>query len=94
MNFHVPLSLGKLGRRRWRETCVGHFTMSTASRSRFYECNNERRTMIKTGPRLATYFVILSLVVAAGIAYGLLGEQLGMRTVYHSPENSSGSSGK
>jgi hypothetical protein len=41
-----------------------------------------------------TYFIILSLVVAAGIVYGLLGEQLGMRTVYHSPENSSGSSGK
>jgi hypothetical protein len=35
-----------------------------------------------------------SLVVAAGIAYGLFGEQLGMRTAYHSPENSSGSSGK
>jgi hypothetical protein len=50
--------------------------------------------MIKTGPGLTTYFIVLSLVVAAGIAYGLLGEQLGMRTVYHSPENSSGSSGK
>lgn len=50
--------------------------------------------MIKTGPGLTTCFMVLSLVVAAGIAYGRLGEQLGMRTVYHSPENSSGSSGK
>jgi hypothetical protein len=50
--------------------------------------------MIKTGPGLTTYFIVLSLVVAAGIAYGLLGEQLGMRTVYHSPENASGSSSK
>ena len=40
--------------------------------------------MIKTGPGLISYFIVLSLVVAAGIAYGLLGEQLGMRTVYHS----------
>ena len=50
--------------------------------------------MIKTGPTLTTYFIVLSLVVAAGIAYGLFGEQLGMRTVYHPPVNSSGSSGK
>jgi hypothetical protein len=50
--------------------------------------------MIKTGPRLTTFFVVVSLVVAGGIAYGLLGEQLGIRNVYHSPQNSSGSSGK
>ena len=36
--------------------------------------------MIKTGPGLTTCFIVLSLVVAAGIAYGRLGEQLGMRT--------------
>jgi hypothetical protein len=45
------------------------------------------RTMIKTGPCLTTYFIVLSLVVGAGILYGLLGEQLGMRTVYHSPSS-------
>ncbi len=40
--------------------------------------------MIKTGPGLTTCFIVLSLVVAAGIADGLLGERLGMRLVYHS----------
>ena len=55
---------------------------------------HRRQAMIKTGPGLTTYFIVLGLVVAGGIVYGLLGEQLGLRTVYHSPENSSGSSGK
>jgi hypothetical protein len=50
--------------------------------------------MIKTGTGLTTYFIVLGLVVAGGIVYGLFGEQLGIRTVYHSPANSSGSSGK
>ena len=50
--------------------------------------------MTKTGPGLTTYFIVFGLVVAGGIVYGLFGEQLGMRTVYHSPENSLGSSGK
>jgi hypothetical protein len=46
--------------------------------------------MIKTGPGLTTYFIVLCLVVVGGIVYGLLGEQLGFRTVYHSPASSSG----
>ena len=50
--------------------------------------------MIKTGPGLTTLFIVLGVVVACGIVYGLLGEQLGIRTVYHSPQTSSGSSGK
>lgn len=50
--------------------------------------------MIKTGPGLTTLFIVLSLVVAGGIVYGLLGEQIGIRTVYHAPETSSGSSSK
>jgi hypothetical protein len=50
--------------------------------------------MIKTGSGLTTSVIVLGLVVAGGIVYGLLGEQLGIRTVYHSPEASSGSSGK
>jgi hypothetical protein len=41
--------------------------------------------MIKTGRSLTTYFIVLSLLVGAGIVYGLLGESLGLRTVYHSP---------
>jgi hypothetical protein len=39
-------------------------------------------------------FHLLCLVVVGGIVYGLLGEQLGIRTVYHSPASSSGSSAK
>jgi hypothetical protein len=50
--------------------------------------------MIQIGSGLTTYFIVLGLVVAGGIVYGLLGEQLGIRTVYHSPTNSAGSSGK
>ena len=50
--------------------------------------------MINTGPGLTTLFIVLGVVVASGIVYGLLGEQLGIRTVYHSPQTSSGSSGK
>jgi hypothetical protein len=50
--------------------------------------------MIQTGPGLRTVFIALGLVVAGSIVYGLLGEQLGIRTVYHSPQNSSGPSSK
>ena len=50
--------------------------------------------MIKTGQGLTAYFIVLGLVVAGGIVYGQLGDQLGMRTVHHCLENSSGSSGK
>jgi len=55
---------------------------------------HRRRRHNQTGPGLTTSFIVLGLVVAGGIVYGLLGEQLGIRTVYHSPQNSSGSSGK
>ena len=50
--------------------------------------------MIQTGPGLTAFFIVLGFVVAGGIVYGLLGEQIGIRTVYHAPETSSGSSGK
>jgi hypothetical protein len=50
--------------------------------------------MIKTGSKLTPYFSVLSLVVAAGIVHGLLGEQLGIRTVYHSPGSASGAAGQ
>ena len=50
--------------------------------------------MIKTGRGLTTFVIVLGVVVAGGIVYGLLGEQIGIRTVNHSPETASESSGK
>lgn len=41
--------------------------------------------MIKASPRFATLGIIFSAIVAAGIIYGLFGEHLGMRSVYHAP---------
>jgi hypothetical protein len=50
--------------------------------------------MIKTGRGLTTFVTVLGVVVAGGIVYGLLGEQIGIRAVNHSPETVSGSLGK
>jgi len=50
--------------------------------------------MIRTEPGLTTFFIVLGVGVAGGFVYGLLGEQIGIRTVCHPPETSSGSSGK
>jgi hypothetical protein len=49
--------------------------------------------MIQTGPVLP-FFIALGLVVAGSIVCGLLGEQLRIRTIHHSPHNSSRPSGK
>ena len=50
--------------------------------------------MSKTGRGLTTVVIALGVVVAGGIVYRLLGEQIGIRTVNHSPETASESSGK
>jgi hypothetical protein len=42
-------------------------------------------SMIGTSRRLIAFFVVLSVLVVAGMAYGLLGESLGLRSVYHAP---------
>jgi hypothetical protein len=41
--------------------------------------------MINTSPRLLTFGIIFSVLVAAGLVYGLFGERLGIRDVYHPP---------
>jgi ABC-type transporter Mla maintaining outer membrane lipid asymmetry permease subunit MlaE len=41
--------------------------------------------MFRTSPRFAALCVVLSVIVAVGMVYGLFGEQMGLRTVYHSP---------
>jgi hypothetical protein len=46
-------------------------------------------SMISASPRLATIAIIFSVIVAAGIVYGLFGERMGLRTVYHAPASPS-----
>jgi hypothetical protein len=50
--------------------------------------------MLRASPRLATLSIIFSLLVAAGIVYGLFGERLGMRNVYHTPASPSAATTK
>jgi hypothetical protein len=50
--------------------------------------------MIQTGLGLPMFFIAVGLVVAGSIVCGLLGEQLRIRTIHHSPQNSSAPSGK
>jgi hypothetical protein len=57
---------------------VGYFTLSTGRRRALTKnFKRRRRSMINSGSGLITYFIVLSLLVAADIVDGLLGEQFG-----------------
>jgi hypothetical protein len=44
--------------------------------------------MISASPRLAMLAVVLSVLVIAGILYGLFGDSVGMKNVYRAPVGS------